>query len=174
MWSPSGRRLRNRVGAQRNGNAGISELVMAPPRTRALLLLLLLTLLGLGLVQPADGQDRMYQRFLRQHVDPEGKGGNDTYCNVMMQRRKMTTRQCKRFNTFVHEDIWNIRSICSTTNIQCKNGKMNCHEGVVKVTDCRETGSSRAPNCRYRASASTRHVVIACEGDPELPVHFDR
>ncbi|XP_025294675.1 ribonuclease 4 isoform X2 [Canis lupus baileyi] len=153
---------------------GISELVMAPPRTRALLLLLLLTLLGLGLVQPADGQDRMYQRFLRQHVDPEGKGGNDTYCNVMMQRRKMTTRQCKRFNTFVHEDIWNIRSICSTTNIQCKNGKMNCHEGVVKVTDCRETGSSRAPNCRYRASASTRHVVIACEGDPELPVHFDR
>ncbi|CAK7305701.1 Ribonuclease 4 [Vulpes lagopus] len=153
---------------------GISELVMAPPRTRALLLLLLLTLLGLGLVQPADGQDRMYQRFLRQHVDPEGKGGNDTYCNVMMQRRKMTTRQCKRFNTFVHEDIWNIRSICSTANIQCKNGKMNCHEGVVKVTDCRETGSSRAPNCRYRASASTRHVVIACEGDPELPVHFDR
>uniref|UniRef100_A0A452QV84 Ribonuclease 4 n=1 Tax=Ursus americanus TaxID=9643 RepID=A0A452QV84_URSAM len=153
---------------------GISKVVMALQRTRSLLLLLLLTLLGLGLVQPSYGQDRMYQRFLRQHVDPEGTGGNDTYCNLMMQRRKMTTRQCKRFNTFVHEDIWNIRSICSTTNIQCKNGKMNCHEGVVKVTDCRETGSSRAPNCRYRASASTRHVVIACEGDPQLPVHFDR
>ncbi|XP_045865330.1 ribonuclease 4 [Meles meles] len=147
---------------------------MALQRTHSLLLLLLLTLLGLGLVQPSYGQDRMYHRFLRQHVDPEETGGNDTYCNLMMQRRKMTVRQCKRFNTFVHEDIWNIRSICSTTNIQCKNGKMNCHEGVVRVTDCRETGSSRFPNCRYRASASTRHVVIACEGDPQLPVHFDR
>jgi hypothetical protein len=50
---------------------------------------------------------------------------------------------------------------------------MNCHEGVVKVTDCRETGSSKVPNCRYRAMASTRRVVIACEGDPEVPVHFD-
>ncbi|KAL6032465.1 hypothetical protein STEG23_021743 [Scotinomys teguina] len=116
----------------------------------------------------------MYQRFLRQHVAPQDTGGDDRYCNVMMQRRKMTTSQCKRFNTFIHEDIWNIRGICSTANIQCKNGNMNCHEGVVKVTDCRETGSSRAPNCRYRASASTRRVVIACEGNPAVPVHFDR
>uniref|UniRef100_A0A673TT42 Ribonuclease 4 n=2 Tax=Suricata suricatta TaxID=37032 RepID=A0A673TT42_SURSU len=151
---------------------GISKVVMAPQRIHLLLLLLLLTLLGL--VLPSFGQDRMYHRFLRQHVDPEGTGGNDAYCNLMMQRRKMTVRQCKHVNTFIHEDIWNIRSICSTTNIQCKNGKMNCHEGVVKVTDCRETGSSRTPNCRYRASASTRRVVIACEGNPEMPVHFDR
>ena len=134
---------------------GISKAVMALQRTQAFLLLLLLTLLGLGLVQPSYGQDRMYQRFLRQHVDPDTTGGNDGYCNLMMQRRKMTSHQCKRFNTFIHEDLWNIRSICSTTNIQCKNGQMNCHEGVVKVTDCRETGSSRAPNCRYRAKASS-------------------
>ncbi|XP_069340998.1 ribonuclease 4 isoform X3 [Eulemur rufifrons] len=153
---------------------GTSKVLMALQRTCSLLLLLLLTLLGLGLVQPSYGQDRMYQRFLRQHVDPEETGGNDRYCNLMMQRRKMTTHQCKRFNTFIHEDIWNIRSICSTTNIQCKNGKMNCHEGVVKVTDCKETGSSRAPNCRYRAMASTRRVIIACEGNPEVPVHFDK
>lgn len=143
-------------------------------RTQSLLLLLVLTLLGLELVQPSYGQDRMYQRFLRQHVDPQATGGNDNYCNVMMQRRKMTSVQCKRFNTFIHEDIWNIRGICSTTNILCKNGQMNCHEGVVKVTDCRETGNSKAPNCRYRARTSTRRVVIACEGEPEVPVHFDR
>ncbi|XP_069340989.1 ribonuclease 4 isoform X2 [Eulemur rufifrons] len=158
----------------REEEAGTSKVLMALQRTCSLLLLLLLTLLGLGLVQPSYGQDRMYQRFLRQHVDPEETGGNDRYCNLMMQRRKMTTHQCKRFNTFIHEDIWNIRSICSTTNIQCKNGKMNCHEGVVKVTDCKETGSSRAPNCRYRAMASTRRVIIACEGNPEVPVHFDK
>ncbi|XP_012589423.1 PREDICTED: ribonuclease 4 [Condylura cristata] len=138
------------------------------------LLLLVLTLLELVLVRPSYGQNRMFQRFLRQHVDPQGAGGNDGYCNLMMQRRRMTQNQCKRVNTFIHEDIWNIRSICSTTNIPCKNGRMNCHEGVVKVTDCRETGSSRAPNCRYRATTSPRRVVIACDGSPELPVHFDR
>uniref|UniRef100_A0A8C9UKR2 Ribonuclease 4 n=1 Tax=Spermophilus dauricus TaxID=99837 RepID=A0A8C9UKR2_SPEDA len=148
--------------------------VMALQRTHSLLLLLLLTLIGLQLVQPSYGQDRMYQRFLRQHVDPQETGGNDNYCNLMMQRRKMTLHRCKSFNTFIHEDIWSIRSICSTENIQCKNGKMNCHEGVVKVTDCKETGSSRTSNCRYRAKASTRRVVVACEGDPEVPVHFDR
>ncbi|XP_006191294.1 ribonuclease 4 [Camelus dromedarius] len=147
---------------------------MALQKTHSLLLLVLLTLLGLGLVQPSYGQSYMYQRFLRQHVDPAGRGGSDSYCNLMMQRRKMTSYQCKYFNTFIHEDIWKIQSICSTTSIQCKNGKMNCHEGVVKVTDCRETGSSRAPNCRYRATASMRRVVIACEGNPEVPVHFDK
>ncbi|XP_043777036.1 ribonuclease 4-like [Cervus elaphus] len=133
---------------------GISKAVMALQRTQVFLLFLLLSLLGLGLVQPSYGQDRMYQRFLRQHVDPDETAGSDGYCNLMMQRRKMTSHQCKRFNTFIHEDLWNIRSIC-TANIQCKNGQMNCHEGVVRVTDCRETGSSRAPNCRYRAKAST-------------------
>ncbi|XP_004865050.1 ribonuclease 4 isoform X1 [Heterocephalus glaber] len=150
-----------------------SKVVMALQRTHSLLLLLLLTLLGLGLVQPSYGQDRMYQRFLRQHVDPQETGGDDSYCHVMMQRRKMTSPKCKPFNSFIHEDIWNIRSICSTTNIQCKNNQMNCHEGVMKVTDCRQTGNSKAPNCRYRARARTRRVVIACEGYPPVPVHFD-
>ncbi|XP_004421362.1 PREDICTED: ribonuclease 4 [Ceratotherium simum simum] len=147
---------------------------MSLQRSHSLLLLLLLTLLGLVLVQPSYGQDDMYQRFLRQHVDPGVRDGSDRYCNLMMQRRKMTLYQCKPFNTFIHEDIWNIRSICSTTSIQCKNGRMNCHERVMKVTDCRETGSSRAPNCRYRAIARTRRIVVACEGNPEVPVHFDR
>ena len=55
---------------------GISKAVMALQRTQAFLLLLLLTLLGLGLVQPSYGQDRMYQRFLRKHVDPNETGGN--------------------------------------------------------------------------------------------------
>ncbi|XP_037358847.1 ribonuclease 4 [Talpa occidentalis] len=147
-------------------------IMMAFQRIHSLLLLLVLTLLGLGLVQPSYGQDYMFQRFLRQHVDPRVVGGNDGYCNLMMQRRRMTQNHCKPVNTFIHEDIWNIRSICSTTTIQCKNGRMNCHEGVMKVTDCRETGSSRAPNCRYRATSSIRHVVIACEA--MVPVHFDK
>lgn len=147
---------------------------MAFQRIHSVLLLLMLTLLGLGLVQPSYGQDRMFQRFLRQHVDPLGVGGRDAYCNLMMQQRKMTQHQCKPVNTFIHEDIWNIRSICSTDSIQCKNGKMNCHEGVVKVTDCREIRNYGPPNCRYRASTHTRRIVIACEGNPLVPVHFDK
>ncbi|XP_007462615.1 PREDICTED: ribonuclease 4 [Lipotes vexillifer] len=147
---------------------------MALQRTRALLLLLLLILLGLGLVQPSYGQDGMYQRFLQQHVDPNVTGGNESYCNLMMQRRNMTSPQCKPFNTFIHEDLQSNHSICSTANIRCKNGQMNCHQGVMKVTDCKKTESSRAPNCRYRANASTRRVVIACDGNPAVPVHFDK
>ncbi|XP_054986769.1 ribonuclease 4 [Sorex araneus] len=146
---------------------------MALHRTHSLLLLLVLTLLGLGLIKPSYGQDLMYQRFLRQHMDPDGAGGTDGYCNVMMQRRRMTWNRCKPVNTFIHENIWTTRSICYTPNIQCKNGNMNCHEGIVKVTDCRESGVSRAPNCRYRAMGRTRRVVIACEGNPKVPVHFD-
>ncbi|KAK1338861.1 LOW QUALITY PROTEIN: hypothetical protein QTO34_019521, partial [Cnephaeus nilssonii] len=48
------------------------------------------------------------------------------------------------------------------------------HEGVGSITDAEITGSSPAPNCRYGTRASTRRVVIACEGNPPVPVHFDR
>ncbi|XP_006108198.1 ribonuclease 4 [Myotis lucifugus] len=144
---------------------------MALQKTLSLLLLLLLTLLGLGLVQPSYGQST-YQRFLRQHVDSRGPGGTNLYCNTMMQRRGMTRPTCKQFNTFIHENIRTINNICRTTNIRCKNGRMNCHAGVVRVTDCRLT--ARFPqNCRYQGRGSSRRVVIACEGNPLVPVHLD-
>ncbi|XP_070262054.1 ribonuclease 4 [Myotis yumanensis] len=145
---------------------------MALQKTLSLLLLSLLTLLGLGLVQPSYGQP-MYQRFLRQHVDSTGTGGTDLYCNTMMERRGMTRPRCKKFNTFIHADIGAINNICSTPNIRCKNAKENCHEGVVRVTDCRLTARSGG-NCRYQGRGSSRSVVIACQGNPLVPVHFDR
>ncbi|XP_059562013.1 ribonuclease 4-like [Myotis daubentonii] len=137
------------------------------------LLLSLLTLLGLGLVQPSYGQF-MYQRFLRQHVDPTGTGGTNLYCNTMMHKQGMTGLKCKEFNTFIHENIGTINNICNAPNIQCKDHRMNCHAGVVRVTDCRNTGGSPPNNCRYEATAITRGVVIACEGNPLVPVHLDR
>ncbi|XP_036151816.1 ribonuclease 4-like [Myotis myotis] len=146
---------------------------MALQKTLSLLLLSLLTLLGLGLVQPSYGQ-ATYERFQWQHVDSTERGGNNFYCDTMMQRRGMTSGVCKELNTFIHENIETINNICNAPNIRCKNGRMNCHEGVVRVTDCKDTGSSPAPNCRYRARASTRRVVIACQGNPLVPVHFDR
>lgn len=128
------------------------------------------------------------ERFLRQHVDSEEKGGTDWYCNKMMQTRGMTLPDCKKLNTFIHEDIGTINNICSTPNIQCKNRKMNCHAGVVRVTECALIrrpkdpycsdrvimGGNQPPKCDYKATASTRPVVIACEGNPLVPVHFDR
>lgn len=145
---------------------------MALQRTLSLLLLLLLTLLGLGLLHPSYGQDRKYQRFMQQHVDSRVTNHNETYCNLLMQGRKMTSRYCKYFNTFIHEDTWKVINICSTANIQCRNGEMNCHESAVNATDCRLIAGSKAPECRYRAMTGTRRVVIACDGNPALPVHF--
>ncbi|XP_059562169.1 ribonuclease 4-like isoform X2 [Myotis daubentonii] len=146
---------------------------MALQKTLSLLLLSLLTLLGLGLVQPSYGL-ATYEGFQREHVDSTGTGGTNLYCNTMMQRRGMTRPRCKQFNTFIHEDIGTINNICNAPNIQCKDHRMNCHAGVVRVTDCRNTGGSSPYNCRYGARASTRRVVIACEGNPLVPVHFDR
>ncbi|XP_006766109.1 PREDICTED: ribonuclease 4 [Myotis davidii] len=137
------------------------------------LLLSLLTLLGLGLVQPSYGETR-YKKFQRQHVDSRGPGGTNLYCNTMMHKQGMTRPTCKEFNTFIHENIGTINNICNAPNIQCKNGKENCHAGVVRVTDCNDTKSSPPPNCSYKATASTRRVVIACEGNPLVPVHLDR
>ncbi|XP_023608649.1 ribonuclease 4-like [Myotis lucifugus] len=144
---------------------------MALQKTLSLLLLLLLTLLGLGFVQPSYGQF-MYQPLQQQHVDSTQRGGTSLYRNTMMQRQGMTRLRCKQFNTFIHENIGAINNICRTPNIQCRNGKENCHEGVVRVTDCRLTASFPV-NCRYEGRGSSRHVVIACEGNPQVPVHFD-
>ncbi|XP_070262108.1 ribonuclease 4-like [Myotis yumanensis] len=146
---------------------------MALQKTLLLLVLSLLTLLGLGLVQPSYGETR-YEKFQRQHVDSIGPGGTNLYCNRRMDKQEMTKLKCKPFNTFIHENIGTINNICNNPNIRCKNGKMNCHAGVVRVTDCKDTGSSSPPNCSYKATASTRRVVIACQGNPLVPVHLDR
>ncbi|XP_036300744.1 ribonuclease 4-like isoform X1 [Pipistrellus kuhlii] len=158
---------------------------MALQKTLSLLLLLLLTLLGLRLVKLFYGETP-YEKFQRQHVDSEESGDTDLYCNTMMEKRGMTSGHCKDFNTFIHENIRTINNICKNPHIRCKRGTMNCHEGVVKVTDCKHThfkapySSDRVimeryqpPTCNYQAWASTRRVVIACEDNPLVPVHLD-
>ncbi|ELK24502.1 PREDICTED: ribonuclease 4 [Myotis davidii] len=148
---------------------------MALQKTLSLLLLSLLTLLGLrlglGLVQPSYGQ-ATYQRFLRQHVDSTWPGGNNWYCNKMMKSWRMTRPRCKQFHTFINEDIGTIKNICNTTNIQCRNGRMNCHAAVVRVTDCRLTTRSKQ-NCKYQGKSRSRRVGVACKGNPMLPVMLD-
>nr|P59761.1 RecName: Full=Lactogenin [Bos taurus] len=73
-------------------------------------------------------QGRMYQRFLRQHVDPDETGGNDHYLNLSRRNIQCPNRhEGVRFNTDIHEDLTNRRPIDE-------------HEGVVRVTDKTEEG----------------------------------
>uniref|UniRef100_A0A8C2RRH1 Ribonuclease A-domain domain-containing protein n=1 Tax=Capra hircus TaxID=9925 RepID=A0A8C2RRH1_CAPHI len=91
--------------------------------------------------------------------------GNSNYCNLMMKRRRMTHGRCKPVNTFVHESLDDVKAVCSQKNITCKNGQPNCYQSnsTMNITDCRETGSSKYPNCAYKTTSG---------GSCKLPVHL--
>ncbi|KAG8509744.1 Ribonuclease pancreatic [Galemys pyrenaicus] len=144
-------------------------------KSLVLFLLLVLVLLVLGGVQPSMGKESRTMRFQRQHMDPGNFPNNPTYCNVMMKRRHMTQGRCKPVNTFVHEPLVDVQAVCLERNITCKNGQPNCHQSPssMRVTDCRLTSGSKYPNCAYRTSQKERYIIVACEGNPYVPVHFD-
>ncbi|KAK2506687.1 hypothetical protein MC885_002271 [Smutsia gigantea] len=138
-----------------------------------LLPLLVLALLVLGCVL---GKESPFMKFQRQHMDPgSAPSGSSSYCNQMMRRRNMTQGWCKPVNTFVHEPLEDVEAVCLQGNVTCKNGQPNCHQSrsSMRITDCRLTGGSKYPNCAYRASPKERYIIVACEGKPYLPVHFD-
>nr|XP_010947981.2 ribonuclease pancreatic-like isoform X1 [Camelus bactrianus] len=140
------------------------------------LFLFLSLLLVLGWVQPSLGRESPSKKFQRQHMDSGNSPGNNTnYCNQMMKRRKMTRGWCKPVNTFVHESLEDVKAICSEKNITCKNGQYNCHQSnsTVNITDCRQTGSSRYPNCVYKTTKLQKRIIVACEGNVSMPVHLD-
>ncbi|KAL6032463.1 hypothetical protein STEG23_021741 [Scotinomys teguina] len=140
------------------------------------LILFSLLVLVLGWVQPSLGKESSAQKFKRQHVDSEGSSSSSpTYCNQMMKSRDMTKGSCKPVNTFVHEPLEDIQAVCSQINVKCKNGQANCYksQSALHITDCRLTGSSKYPNCQYKTSQQQKHIIVACEGNPSVPVHFD-
>ncbi|XP_066198925.1 ribonuclease pancreatic [Saccopteryx leptura] len=149
---------------------------MAQEKSLILFPLLVLVLLVLGWVQPSLGKESRTKKFQRQHMDPGGNAsGNSIYCNQMMRRRKMTEGRCKPVNTFVHEPLVDVQAICLQGNITCKNGQPNCHKSnsSMNITDCRLTNGSKYPNCQYKTSSKERQIIVACEGNPYVPVHFD-
>lgn len=150
---------------------------MALEKSVALFPVLVLVLLVLGWAQPSLGKETSAEKFQRQHMDSASSPGNlsPTYCNQMMQRRNMTTGTCKPVNTFVHESVKDVQAVCSQENVTCKNGKTNCYKSSnsLHITDCRTTGSSKYPNCDYRTSQMQKQIIVACEGNPFVPVHFD-
>lgn len=149
---------------------------MAQEKSLILFSVLALVLLVLGRVQPSLGKESKAMKFQRQHMDPDSDpSNNSSYCNQMMRRRKMTEGRCKPMNTFVHELLEDVEAICMEDNIRCKNGQNNCHKSKfnMRVTDCRLTNGSRYPNCKYHTSQKEKQIIVACVGNPSVPVHFD-
>ncbi|XP_023604751.1 ribonuclease pancreatic [Myotis lucifugus] len=148
---------------------------MAQEKSLILFPLLVLVLLVLGWVQPSLVKESPAMKFQRRHMDPGGPSNNSNYCNQMMRRRNMTEGRCKPVNTFIHKPLADVQAICLQGNTPCKHGQPNCHKSSsrMKITDCRETNGSQYPNCDYRNSHKERHIIVACAGNPYVPVHFD-
>nr|AGF41058.1 RNase1 beta1 [Ia io] len=149
---------------------------MAQEKSLILFPLLVLVLLVLGWVQPSLGKESRAMKFQRQHMDPDSyPSNNSNYCTQMMRRWNMTKGRYKLVNIFVHEPLVDVQAICLQGNITCKNGQPNCHKSSssMKIMDCRVTSGSKYPNCAYRTSQKERHIIVACEGNPYVPVHFD-
>ncbi|XP_058149808.1 ribonuclease pancreatic [Dasypus novemcinctus] len=149
---------------------------MALEKSLVLFPLLALLLLLLEGAQPSLGKESPAKKFQRQHMDSDSlPSSNSTYCNLMMKRRNMTEGRCKPVNTFVHEPLLDVQAVCLQENVTCKNGKSNCYQSSsrMRITDCRLSSGSKYPNCVYRAKEKNSHIIIACEGNPYVPVHFD-
>ncbi|XP_049624681.1 ribonuclease 7-like [Suncus etruscus] len=104
-------------------------------------------------------------------------------CSMAMNRINQYEKNCKRFNTFLHESFSNVTSTCQTPNITCKNGRGNCHQSPtpVSLTNC-QLISGKYPNCRYNEKQMNASFIIACDPPekrdswkfPLVPVHLDK
>ncbi|XP_037357819.1 ribonuclease pancreatic-like [Talpa occidentalis] len=124
--------------------------------------LMVLVLLVLAGARPS------WPKFENDHMDPGNGPFSPNYCNKEMENRNISG---KLFNTFVHQPVEAVQAVCLEPNITCKNGQNNCHKSrsPMSITECiREKGPSD-----YNTINKRRHIVIACEGNPLLPVHYD-
>ncbi|XP_077170540.1 ribonuclease-like [Paroedura picta] len=133
-------------------------------------LLLLLVLLGPWPASPQ--RETRHEKFRRQHTDyPKTSPDLDArrYCNLMMQRRGMTSGACKPSNTFIHGSPEEVDAICTHGGTYFNENyyDSNAH---FDVTSCRITGGSQSPPCNYRGRLSTQRVRVACIRNE--PVHF--
>nr|XP_004402205.2 PREDICTED: ribonuclease pancreatic [Odobenus rosmarus divergens] len=152
-----------------------SETTMAQEKFFSLFPLLVLVLLVLGCVQPSLGKESRAKKFQRQHMDSDTSAISSSYCNQMMTHRNMTDGWCKPVNTFVHEPLPDVQAVCLQGNVICKNGQPNCHQSSsrMNITNCRLRNGSKYPNCKYQTTQEEKSIIVACEGDPYVPVHFD-
>ncbi|XP_075768324.1 ribonuclease-like [Pelodiscus sinensis] len=130
--------------------------------------MLLLAWLAVGL---ALAQGQTYPAFLRKHVDYP-RTTVAPYCNVMMQRRGMTT-PCKRFNTFIHANTTDIIDICGPGGTPVPGTNLHNSSNAFDLTDCDLQGATPRPPCRYREIPNLHsRIQVACTAG--RPVHFQR
>ncbi|XP_037358860.1 ribonuclease pancreatic-like [Talpa occidentalis] len=124
--------------------------------------LMVLVLLVLAGARPS------WPKFENDHMDPGNGPFGPNYCKKEMKSRNISGKQC---NTFVHEPMEAVQAVCLEPNITCKNGRDNCHKSrsPMSITECfRKKGRSS-----YKAINEKRYIIIACKGNPLLPVHYD-
>ncbi|XP_048374353.1 ribonuclease-like [Sphaerodactylus townsendi] len=139
------------------------------PKISSWLLLRLAVLLAVLLLQSSEGA--RYRDFARKHIDhPQTQAANaNAYCNLMMQRRGMMRRTCKRTNTFIHSSPGSIQHICrgGGTKVPRTRDRYDSRRRY-RVTLCRSRG--RYPNCNYRGRRQNRRVRVSCVN--RMPVHL--
>nr|AHI58801.1 pancreatic ribonuclease [Mustela frenata] len=147
---------------------------MAQERFFILFLPLVLVLLVLGYVQPSLAKETQAEEFLRQHMDPDTSKVTASYCNTMMKLRNVMGGPCKPVNTFIHEPLRDVQAICFKGDVPCKNTKSDCHQSSSKmrITDCRLKKGSIYPQCDYETQQKRKYIIVTCEGNPYVPVHF--
>ncbi|XP_072480088.1 angiogenin [Notamacropus eugenii] len=134
--------------------------------------LLLFFILGLWLVSPLTQENDREKRFLTQHFDHHPTGRDDNYCETIMRERDLTN-PCKDMNTFIHADYPKIKAVCEdNAGDPYQDERFRISKSQFQVTNCRHHGGSTRPPCRYRATADSRYIVIACEHG--LPVHLEK
>ncbi|XP_074838270.1 angiogenin-like [Carettochelys insculpta] len=113
-----------------------------------------------------------YGKFVRQHIDYPKTSAPDsrTYCNQMMQHRKMTSPTCKFTNTFIHDSAKMITTVCGSGGTPAK-GNLRDSKAAFPITTCQLQGGSQKPPCSYKAKSNTQRIRIACEG--RFPVHYE-
>ncbi|XP_007479823.1 ribonuclease-like [Monodelphis domestica] len=112
--------------------------------------------------------------FWNYHVDypkTQVSGTPDQYCNVIMQRRGMITRNhCFQINAFIHETNSTLQNICKTSPKTCGGPSwLLCHESSkpLKLTYCSTQSYARPPNCGYKAQAFSEKILVVCvRGSP--------
>ncbi|XP_004599886.1 ribonuclease pancreatic [Ochotona princeps] len=117
--------------------------------------------------------DSLALKFQWQHIDPT-LPRSSTYCNQKMEEQDMT-QGCKPLNTFVHEPLEKVQAVCFQENVICKDGQTNCYWSKCKMhtTDCHLLNPSMYPNCRYQTFQKDRYIIVACQGNPFVPVHYE-
>ncbi|XP_049624948.1 ribonuclease pancreatic-like [Suncus etruscus] len=131
----------------------------------------------LGWVRPSLAQEPGAMRFIREHIDPQVPfTSNTTYCDVMMVLRNMTRGACKEVNNFVHTSLPEVNAVCHNDFTKCANGSRVCHQSSspMILTHCVLKRSSKYPNCTYWSNPIAKYIVVICDGNPYVPVHFDR